>query len=81
MRCARLVSAYNPKNLITTFLLEGILHKLNSFMTVFISGMFGRRVVFFFKFLVHFVLAQSAADLDCLLLKDISRQILQTVLK
>ena len=44
MRGARLfVSAHNLKNLPTTFLFEGILHKL-SFGTVFISRMFGRRV-------------------------------------
>ena len=50
-------------------------------MAVFILDMFGRRVVFFCKFLVHFALAKSTADLDFLLLKDMSQEILQTVLK
>ena len=54
MRFALLfVSAYNPKNLSTTILFDGILHNL-SFGAIFISGMFGRRIVVFLKLLVHF---------------------------
>ena len=43
--------------------------------------MFGPRVVFFLKFLVHFALAKPTADSDFLLMKDMSQQVSQTVLK
>ena len=72
-------SPYNLQNLPTTFLFEGILHKL-LFGGVFISDMVGRRVAVFWKFLVHFASANPSADSDFLLLKEVSRRILQTVL-
>ena len=84
MRFAPLfVFAYNPKNLPITFIFEGDLRYLDklSFGGVFISDMFGRRVVVFLKFLVHFALANPTADSDFLLLKDMSQKISQTVLK
>ena len=79
MRFAPLfVSAYKPKNLPTAFLFKGISHKL-SFGAIFISDMFGCRVVVFLKFLVYSALAKRTADSDILLLKDVMQRILQTV--
>ena len=67
------------KSFVITFIFGGILHKF-SFGAVFIFGMLGRRVVFFFlKFLVHSVLVILTAGLDFLFLKDTSQQISQTV--
>ena len=76
--CATFCFCIQPQNLPTTFLFDGILHNL-SFGAIFISGMFGRRIAVFWKFLVHFALAKPTADSDFLLLKDMSQQISQTV--
>ena len=53
------------------------------FGAVFFSGTVCLDVgdVFFLKFVVHFALAKPTADLDFLLMKDMSQKISQTVLK
>ena len=69
---------HNPKNLPTTPLFESIMHK-RLFRAIFISGMFGHRVVIFLKFLINFVSAKPTAEFDFLRLKDLSQRILQIV--
>ena len=55
--------------------------RLGLFSCLVAYSMFGRRVVVFLKFLVHFVLAKPTADSDFLRMKDMSQRILQTVHK